>query len=162
MDDQDGGVRGPVVDVCELCPSQHDAVRALVLDGLREHWGTLDPALNSDLDDLSRAYPGGTTLVACHRGDVVATGTLCRRDGNSAQIVRMSVAVYHRRTGVGQRLTEALIETARGWSVDRVVLETSAAWTEVVQFYTRCGFTLTHYDDGEFGSDAWFEMKLSP
>ena len=64
----------------------------------------------------------------------------------------MSVAIDHRRTGLGQRLTEALIETARGWGVDRVVLETSAGWTEVVRFYRRCGFTLTHYDDGEFGS----------
>jgi GNAT superfamily N-acetyltransferase len=153
-------VHGPVVNVSELRPALHDAVRSLILDGLREHWDTLDPALNRDLDDLSTAYAGGTTLVACHRGDVVATGTLCRRDGNAAQIVRMSVATAHRRTGLGRRLTEALIETARGWGMERVVLETSADWAAVVEFYLRCGFTLTHYEAGEFGCDAWFEMKL--
>lgn len=154
-------VRGASVDVCELRPELHDAVRALILDGLREHWGTIDPALNRDLDDLSAAYPDGATLVACHRGEVVGTGTLRRRHGNVAEIVRMSVAPAFRRSGLGRRLTQALLETARGWGIERVVLETSAAWTEVVEFYARCGFTVTHYEDGEFGRDAWFEMKLA-
>jgi GNAT superfamily N-acetyltransferase len=153
-------VRDQVVDVCELRPDLHHAVRTLILDGLREHWGTLDPALNRDLDDLSTAYADGVTLVACDHGEVVGTGTIRRRGHDSAEIVRMSIAPSHRRSGLGRRLTEALVETARGWRMQRVVLETSAHWTEVVEFYTRCGFTLTHYEDGEFGSDAWFEMKL--
>ena len=134
--------------------------RSLTLDGLREHWGTLDPALNNDLDDLATAYVDATTLVACHRGEVVGTGTVHRRGGNTAEIVRMSVAPAYRRTGLGRRLAEALIDAARGWGMQRVVLETSADWTEVVEFYVRCGFTLTHYEDGKFGSDAWFELKL--
>jgi GNAT superfamily N-acetyltransferase len=154
-------VRGATVDVCELRTELHDAVRALILDGLREHWGTIDPALNRDLDDLSVAYVDGATLVACHCGDVVGTGTVRRREGNVAEIVRMSVAPAFRRTGLGRRLTQALLETARGWGIDRVVLETSADWTEVVEFYTRCGFTMTHYEEGDFGRDAWFEMKLA-
>ena len=154
-------VRDPLIDVCELRPDLHDAVRALILDGLREHWGTIDPTLNRDLDDLSTAHAGGVTLVASDRGEVVGTGTLRRGDDDSAEIVRMSVAPGHRRTGLGRRLTEALVETAHGWGMQRVVLETSAGWTEVVQFYARCGFTLTHYEDGEFGSDAWFEMRLN-
>ena len=153
-------VPGPGVDVCQLRPELHDAVRSLILEGLRDHWGTLDPALNKDLDDLSTAYVDGTTLVACHRGEVVGTGTVHRRDSNTAEIVRMSVAPTARRTGLGRRLTDALIDEARGWGMHRVVLETSADWTEVVEFYVRCGFTLTHFEDGEFGSDAWFELKL--
>ena len=42
----------------------------------------------------------------------------------------------------------------------RIVLETTAEWTDVVEFYVRCGFTLTHYEVGRFGRDAWFEMNL--
>jgi len=154
-------VVGSVVDVCELRPELHDAVRSLILDGLREHWGRLDPSLNRDLDDLSTAYADGMTLAACHRGEVVGTATVHRRDENSAQIVRMSVAPVHRRSGLGRRLTDSLIDKARGWGMERVVLETSAEWTDVVEFYERCGFTMTHYEDGEFGRDAWFEMKLN-
>ena len=44
--------------------------------------------------------------------------------------------------------------------MSRVVLETSEAWTDAVEFYIRCGFTPTHFESGTFGRDAWFEMKL--
>jgi ribosomal protein S18 acetylase RimI-like enzyme len=106
-------VRDPVVDVCELRPELHHAVRTLILDGLREHWGTLDPALNRDLDDLSTVYADGVTLVACDRGEVVGTGTVRRRGDDSAEIVRMSIAPSHRRSGLGRRLTEALDRSRR-------------------------------------------------
>ena len=106
-------VQDPGIDVCELRAELVDPVRALILKGLRDHWGTIDPALNRDLDDLSSAYPDGVTLVACDGNEVVGTGTLRRRDGDTAEIVRMSVAPSHRRTGLGRRLTEALIDTAR-------------------------------------------------
>ncbi len=41
------------------------AVRELILDGLEEHWGTLDPLLNSDLEDIEASYAHGSVLVAC-------------------------------------------------------------------------------------------------
>ncbi len=44
--------------------------------------------------------------------------------------------------------------------MSRVVLETSAHWTDALEFYVRCGFTQTHFEPGTFGPDAWFEMKL--
>jgi GNAT superfamily N-acetyltransferase len=53
-----------------------------------------------------------------------------------------------------------MIQIARDWGVKRIVLETTAEWTEVVEFYERCGFTLTHYEVGRFGRDAWLEMNL--
>jgi GNAT superfamily N-acetyltransferase len=82
------------------------------------------------------------------------------RDGVTAEIVRMSVAPEFRRAGVGRRLVADLIDTARQWGMERVILETSADWTDVVEFYQRCGFSLTHFEQGAFGRDAWFEFKL--
>ena len=120
----------------------------------------MDPALNCDLDHQASAYAAGTVLVACDGPAVVGTGTIVRRDALSAEVVRMSVAVAYRRTGLGRRLVEALIEIARGWGMKRIVLETTAEWTEVVEFYVRRGFTLTHFEAGAFGRDAWFEMNL--
>jgi GNAT superfamily N-acetyltransferase len=72
----------------------------------------------------------------------------------------MSVDSGHRRAGVGRLLLDELVAVARRWGVERLVLETTAAWTDVVRFYARSEFTLTHFTDGEFGRDAWFEMKL--
>jgi GNAT superfamily N-acetyltransferase len=153
-------VSGSSIDVHELRPSQHEAIRALILSGLAEHWGTLDPLLNEDLDDFAASYGNGTTLVACHDGRVVGTGTVIPRDTETAEIVRMSVAPAYRRSGLGRRLVENLVEAARRCGARRIVLETSAQWTEVVQFYKRCGFTLTHFEDSNFGPDAWFERRV--
>jgi hypothetical protein len=91
-----------VVDVHELRPEEQDVVRSLILNGLGEHWGTVDPALNRDLDDLSTSYVHGSVLVACDGGEVVGTGTVFRRDGGTAEIVQMSVAPTFRCTGLGR------------------------------------------------------------
>ena len=151
---------GGTVEVRELRPELADAARSLILAGLGEHWGHVDPALNRDLDDLSATYATGSVLVACDGKRVVGTGTIVPRGHRSAEIVRMSVASAYRRTGLGRRLVLELVERARGWGMDRVVLETSAHWTDVVEFYLRCGFVQTHFEDGEFGRDTWFEMEL--
>ena len=147
------------VDFHDLRPDEQDAVRSLILEGLGEHWGSVDPTLNPDLDDLAVTYAAGRILVATDDGTVVGTGTVIRRDATTAEIVRMSVIRTYRRTGLGRRLVEELVATARGWGMSRVVLETSAHWTEVVEFYVRCGFTQTHFESGSFGRDAWFEVK---
>jgi putative acetyltransferase len=148
------------VDFHDLRPDEQDAVRSLILEGLREHWGSVDPALNPDLDDLATTYAAGRVLVASDGAVVVGTGTVIRCDDTTAEIVRMSVVRTYRRSGLGRRLVEDLVATARRWGMSRVVLETSAHWTEVVEFYERCGFTQTLFESGNFGIDAWFEMKL--
>ena len=153
-------VEAPGIEVVDVRPEFDDAVRALILSGLAEHWGTVDPTLNRDLVDMATNYAPGRTLVALDEGRVVGTGTVIPRDAESAEVVRMSVAPEFRRTGVGRRLVDELVEIARGWGMARVVLETSAQWTEVVQFYERCGFTVTHFEEGDFGRDAWFELHL--
>jgi putative acetyltransferase len=148
------------VDVHDLRPDEQDAVRSLILKGLGEHWGSVDPSLNPDLDDLAATYAAGRILVATDDGTVVGTGTVIRRDAMTAEIVRMSVVRTYRRTGLGRRLVDELVATARRWDMSQVVLETSAHWMDVVEFYLRCGFVQTHFESGDFGRDAWFEMKL--
>ena len=146
----------------DLSPESHDEVRRLVLDGLAEHWGDVDESLNPDLDDMLRAYAGGRTLVARDdEGAIVGTGTLRPHGSNEAEIVRMSVRTDSRRFGLGRRLVDELVATARGWGCEAVVLETTTAWTEVVAFYQRCGFAITHVEHGDFGSDTWFRLELT-
>ncbi|KAJ1562313.1 hypothetical protein HK405_013555 [Cladochytrium tenue] len=57
------------------------AARTLVLAGLAERWGAaMDPARNTDLDDITASYcsgAGGGLFVVAHLGDkLVATGAL--------------------------------------------------------------------------------------
>jgi len=159
--EQDVGMDLASIEIHDLRPDEQNAVRSLILQGLGEHWGSVDPSLNPDLDDLASTYAAGRTLVATDGdGTVVGTGTVIRRDAATAEIVRMSVVRRYRRTGLGRRVVEELVATARAWGISRIVLETSAHWTDVVEFYVRCGFTQTHFESGDFGRDAWFEMTL--
>jgi GNAT superfamily N-acetyltransferase len=136
------------------------AVTALILGGLAEHWGEVDESLNPDVHDLASAYANGRTVVAEGGNRLVGTGTVFPVGNRRAEIRRMSVAPDCRQLGVGRALVAALVDAARDWDIDQVVLETSAHWDGVVAFYLRCGFVLTHHDDGEFGLDARFALTL--
>ena len=46
-------------------------VRELVLQGLGDHWGTIEAWRNPDLDDIAASYAGGRTVVVEHDGVIV-------------------------------------------------------------------------------------------
>ncbi len=55
---------------------------------------------------------------------------------------------------------DELAARASAWGATRLVLETSSAWTDVIAFYVRRGFRITHESIGEFGRDTWFERLI--
>ena len=109
-------------------PNDQAAVQALILAGLRDRWGSLDPSLNRDLDDIASIYGSGVTLTAWRGDCLVATGTLVPRGPDVAEVLRMSTAAGSRRLGIATRLLTDLLAAARARGVQVVVLETSAAW----------------------------------
>lgn len=146
----------------ELDEDNHADVRALILKGLGDHWGLIDESLNPDLDDMMSSHATGRTIVL--RGpdrEVLGTGTIVPRADGFAEIVRMSVARTAQRRGIGRRIVDELVATAVQWNVEVVVLETTTAWQDVVDFYLACGFERTHVANGQFGNDTWFERRCS-
>ena len=137
-------------------PDDQAAVKQLILAGLIGHWGFLDLTKNPDLDYIAASYGDGTFLVARLGNDIVGTGALVPRQAGTAEIVRMSVAQQHRRSGIGRCILEALVEQARAQGFQRVILETTATWQEVIEFYLRCGFRITHEHQG----DVYFLLEL--
>lgn len=60
----------------------------------------------------------------------------------------MSVAKPFRRQGLGRRMLDHLLMIARQTGTQRVVLETTETWAEVIAFYESYGFrTVEHRDD---------------
>jgi|GEM_PF-339386 glycopeptide antibiotics resistance protein/GNAT superfamily N-acetyltransferase len=137
-------------------PEYQESVKKLILTGLSEHWGWLDASKNPDLDDISAAYANAIFLTGWRKDRLVATGALVPRSSDTAEIVRMSVATGLRRQGIGKRMLCALCEYARSSGYRRLILETTATWTEVIAFYQRFGFRITHHQDG----DAYFALDL--
>jgi GNAT superfamily N-acetyltransferase len=137
-------------------PEDQAAARALILAGLAERWGWLDPQRNPDLEDIARSYDGAVILVAYLEGRLVGTGALVPRSEDEAEIVRMSVASDLRRQGVGGRILAELLGRARMLGIRRVVLETTATWGDAVDFYLKHGFRITHEKKGDIYMDFLF------
>jgi len=137
-------------------PKYQSETKNLVLAGLAEHWGTLDPSKNPDLDDISLSYSNGMFLIALQDNKIIGTGAVVPKSNNSAEIARMSVATNMRRNGVGKMILGRLCEYAKSNGYKRVILETTETWQEVVEFYKRFGFQITHYLDG----DVYFALDL--
>ena len=131
-------------------------VKNLVLAGLAEHWGTLDPTKNQDLNDISSSYANGIFLVAWQNNQIIGTGALLPMSNDTAEIVRMSVVANMRRKGIGKMILQKICERAQIDGYKRLVVETTETWNEVIEFYKQFGFQITHYLDG----DVYFALDL--
>jgi len=132
------------------------AAKALILDGLVEHWGFLDESKNPDLDDIATSYANGTFIVAWRDDEIIGTGAFKPHSEKQVEIVRMSVAKEMRRQGVGQQILSELCKIASEKGYAEVILETTETWQDVIDFYLQYGFVITHYLDG----DVYFRKEL--
>jgi putative acetyltransferase len=147
----------PVITLMPFQPQDQSSVKQLILAGMQEHWGKLDPSKNPDLDDIHTHYAGAVFLVARSGQRIVGTGALIPHSNLVGEIVRMSVSSDQRRNGIGKKILQALIKQAHTLGYQRLILETTSTWQEVIQFYLHCGFITTHTQDG----DTYFEMHLT-
>lgn len=138
-----------------------EAVQNLILAGLSEHWGKLNPALNADLNDICTSYADATFLVAWLGDHIVGVGALIPKGNNIGEIVRMSVAENMRRQGIATKILEYICEEAQKLGFTKIVLETTSTWHDVITFYQNFGFQITHRQEGEFGGETHFAYDLS-
>ncbi len=144
------------VTIEPLRPEDQDAARTLILNGLAERWGDLDENKNPDLNDIARAYAAGLFLVARREEEVIGTGAFRPLDGDTVEVVRMSVRADLRRRGIGRAILTGLCRRARCRGYRRVILETTATWHDAIAFYRAFGFRVTHRVAG----DVYFALDL--
>lgn len=137
-----------------------EQVKGLILNGLMEHWDEIDPSLNADLDDIHTSYKDATFLVACVGRTIVGTGALIPHSVEVAEVVRMSVMQEFRRNGIGGKILQSLCEEAKKAGKQRIILETTSTWQEVIKFYTGCGFQPMYKRRNKWGYDTYFVKNL--
>jgi len=146
----------PEINILPFQPEDQTEVKNLVLAGLSEHWGTLDPSKNPDLNDIGLTYANAVFLIAWQDKKIIGTGALVPRSIDTAEIVRMSVVADMRRNGIGGMILQRLCENAKSKGYKQLVLETTDTWHEVIEFYKKFGFQITHYLDG----DVYFALDI--
>lgn len=144
-------MNGVLADLsCRLFRQDDQAhVQKLILAGLGDHFGLIDPKLNPDLDDIAASYlaSGHTFMVGEIEGTIVAAGGLIGVQEDLGRIVRVSVAGEFRRKGIGQAIVACLMAVARQKGYGRLIVETNHDWTNALALYQRCGFR--EYDRDE-------------
>ena len=80
------------------------AARALILQGLGEHFGFVDETANPDLDDILSNFADGDFVCAWIGDALVATGALIPETSDVRRLVRMLATVDQRRKGVGSKV----------------------------------------------------------
>ena len=138
-------------------PGDQEVCKALILAGLVDHWGFLDPTLNPDLNDIAVTYADGLFLTAWLEGALAGTGALKPAGERTYELVRMSVARHLRGQGIGSHILAQIESYAQNLGAARIVLETTEAWEEVVRFYLKAGYMFTHRKDG----DIYFAKDLA-
>jgi GNAT superfamily N-acetyltransferase len=137
-------------------PQDQDEAKNLILQGLGEHWGFIDYTKNPDLDDIATTYADATFLVAKAGNRIIGTGAFFTPSPGVAQIVRMSVAKELRRCGIGTLIMRQLYERAKAAGYRQMILETTATWDDVIRFYLKSGFRITHLQAG----NVYFALDL--
>lgn len=123
--------------------------KALILDGLGDHFPDLDETLNSDLDDISGNYldRGHAFVIAEADGLVVGAGGLMILDPQLGRLVRVSVARERRRQGIGSAIVAHLVMLARKKGLNQLLVETNHDWSDAISLYRESGFALYAEDE---------------
>jgi ribosomal protein S18 acetylase RimI-like enzyme len=151
-------VKRRTVKIRPFQPANQIATQALILDGLADHWNTLDPMLNPDLNNIAYSYRGETFLLAWQENEIIGCGALVveNKTLGYGRIVRMSVKKEFRRQKIGQLILNQLETAAKQRGFHKLVLETTETWGEVIKFYQANGFHII----GQLDGDIHFEKNL--
>lgn len=136
------------------------AGQTLILAGLAERWGTLDPALNPDLEDIYSSYVlrGNLFVVAEENGQIVGTGGLVQEEPGVGRIVRVSVSTQWRGRGLGRTISQRLIAAGQQRGYHTLLVETNDDWHSAIGLYQGIGFVPYARRNGELHMRLFLEQ----
>ncbi len=103
---------------------------------------------------LQQAVQAGFSLAAYDGDQMVGIAiTEQRRWNRSLWVWEFHVAEAYRGRGIGTRLMQAVIETARQAGLRVVALETQSSNVPAIRFYRKCGFVIDGLDLSFYTND---------
>jgi len=136
---------------------------------LREYEESLPPDLRisdleAELQSLPERYapPAAAMLLALDAGTAVGCVAIKSLDQRTAEIKRLYVAPYARRSGAGRALVRSAIAFARARSCERVVLDTERdRLNDAYRLYVSLGFEhCAPYASVYYANPTFMELTL--
>jgi putative acetyltransferase len=141
------------------------AIRAVLL-AVRSEYGVLGEigANDADLDDLEANYfqrGGRFEVVEDGTGRVVGCAGLSRLSPERAELCKMYIEKSARRRGIGRRLLENALTTARRGGFREVWLETNSSLIDAITLYRQYGFQRVDTDSLHCRCDVAYLLRLT-
>jgi len=106
---------------------------------------------------------GGHILVALVEGEPAGVCALLRVDEGTFELAKMAVAEHARGLGIGSRLGETAIATARSAGASRLILESNTILAPAIALYRKLGFTEVTGIPSEYSRcNIHMELSLTP
>lgn len=131
-----------------------------------EAWLKLDLCFQSFEDELSnlpKPYvpPRGALLLAMDGDEIAGCGGFRPWSETACELKRMFVRSAHRGKGIGRKMAETLIETARGAGYRSMRLDTLDFMVEAVALYRSMGFKpIDRYYNNPHPGALFLELPL--
>lgn len=103
---------------------------------------------------------GGRILFAEYHGQMVGTCALLRMDAHTLELAKMAVSSSVQGLGIGQRLAQAALDTARAMGARRVYLESNTCLVAAIRLYHKLGFRRTVSDHPSPYARVDIQMEL--
>ncbi|TAA70496.1 GNAT family N-acetyltransferase [Planococcus salinarum] len=138
------------VKIHQITKIFEEEARELILKGLEERFGFIDPTYNPDLKSILHSYSqkGAIFLVGTYKNRVICTGAISYEEPGIGRVERMSVLKEFRRTGVAKIMMNHLESWAMQEGYQQLVLETNSNWHSAIEFYQNRQYHL-YLNDGE-------------
>jgi ribosomal protein S18 acetylase RimI-like enzyme len=143
------------INIITFSKEYQEEAKKLILEGIKEYVGEININFNEDLNNIEEQYKDGQFLLAIHKEKLIGTGALIY-NGETGQIVRMSVDKNYRNLGIGKKLLDKLIEHALKSNTKKILVETTKDWESAVNFYKKYGFKFLNYKD----DDIYFYLDI--
>lgn len=114
---------------------------------------------DEELDHLREKYDS-LYLALTEEGEAVGCAALHKVDEKRCEIKRLYVRELYRKTGLGTVLTEKILDDARRYGYEKMVLDTFPFLESAVRLYRRLGFVdSVQYNDNPIPDEMIFLEK---
>ncbi len=143
--------------------SDSEEIKTVVFEVLKEYGLSPDPGnTDADLDSIEEYYHqnGGFFGVVEDEGAIVATVGIYRVTEITCELRKMYALPDQRGKGLGKKLMEFTIKTAKDLGFNRIILETATPLREAIALYKKYGFQ--EYTPSHMAArcDQAFELHL--
>ena len=139
------------VEIVPYQPQYRDAFRTLNEEWLTEYM-EIEPEDRRVLADPEGTIlaGGGVIVLALDAARPIGTGALINEGDGKYELAKMAVTGSYRGQGIGRRIAEQLIETARGLGAREVELVSATLLPAATPLYRKLGFVEVPLGDNPY------------